>query len=105
MTLESLYQELEELRRWPENWNSYNAVPVDHAAIDHARIVLTCFYRAARDDWFAPSITADAAEGDVVFEWWYGPRKVTMYISPFSTEYVQVWGNDPKCKIDDGDIC
>jgi len=40
----------------------------------------------------------------VVFEWWYGEKKLTIYVGDQSADYVQVWGTDIHAKITDGDI-
>ncbi len=43
------------------------------------------------------------AEGEVVFEWWHGNKKLTVYIGDDSAEYVQVWGTDRHSEMSDGD--
>lgn len=52
--------------------------------------------------WIKPNVIADA-NGDVVFEWWYGKKKLTVYIGDESAEYVQVWGTDVESEMSDGD--
>jgi hypothetical protein len=47
-------------------------------------------------------VTADA-DGAVVFEWWYGTKKLTVYVSDKSAEYVKVWGTDINSEMSDGE--
>ena len=41
--------------------------------------------------WKAPFVSADE-RGDVSFEWWEGPRKITLYFGDDSMEMLMVWG-------------
>ena len=52
--------------------------------------------------WIKPNVIADA-EGEVVFEWWYGKKKLTVYIGDESAEYIQVRGPDRHSEMSDGD--
>ena len=52
--------------------------------------------------WIRPNVIADA-NGDVVFEWWYGKKKLTVYIGDESAEYVKVWGTDIHSEMSEGD--
>lgn len=42
--------------------------------------------------------------GDVVFEWWYGDKKLTIYFGHEHIEYVKVWGDNIDEEMDDGTI-
>jgi hypothetical protein len=52
--------------------------------------------------WIQPNVIADA-HGDVIFEWWHGKKKLTVYIEDKSTEYVQVWGTTIHAEMSNGD--
>ena len=83
-------KDLAELLGWSEGWNGYDAAEPNSASIDHACRWVRAFYRDVRDVlWIKPLITADE-EGDVVFEWWKGRRKLTVYVSPDTLEYIKV---------------
>ena len=89
-----------------ENWNSYQALAPDPNAVAHAEIWIVSLFQTVMDMglfWIKPSVTA-SSEGEVVFEWWYGKRKLTIYVGVQSIDYVQVWGTDINAKITDGDI-
>jgi len=51
--------------------------------------------------WMKPNVTA-SADGEVVFEWWNGTKKLTIYIRDQSAEYVKVWGADIDTEMSDG---
>jgi hypothetical protein len=50
----------------------------------------------------APHVTS-SAEGEVVFEWWNDPRKLTVYCTAEDANYVKVWGPDMVTQMEDGD--
>jgi hypothetical protein len=53
--------------------------------------------------WIDPHVSADPY-GNIVFEWWKGEKKLTIYVSPDTKEYVKVWGPDIFSEMEDGDI-
>ena len=50
--------------------------------------------------WQEPLV--NFSEDEVVFEWWHGQRKVTVYISGGSAEYVRIWGPNIDQDMEDG---
>ena len=52
--------------------------------------------------WIKPHVTSNP-DGEVVFEWWHGVKKMTIYVSEQSVDFVRVWGTDIHSRIDDGD--
>jgi len=87
-------------------WNGYDALSPDPDAISHAEKWIAGLYLevANRDHaWIEPNVIADA-EGNVVFEWWHGNKKLTVYIGSESAEYVQVWGMDIYSEMAEGDV-
>ncbi len=91
-----------DLLTWQDNWNGYGASAPRLDAILYAVSWLSNFYTlVAHSDWENPNVTA-GAQGEVVFEWWRGPKKLTVYISNQSAEYVQVWGPDIYTEMVDG---
>ena len=86
-------------------WNGYDSLAPDLDAIKHAENWVTRLYLEVADMgrvWIKPNVIADA-NGDVVFEWWYGKKKLTVYIGDESAEYVQVWGTNIHSDMSDGD--
>ena len=41
-------------------------------------------------------------QGEVVLEWWQGRRKLTVYVSDTSVEYLRVWGKDIEAEMSEG---
>ncbi len=98
-TLEEVYN----LLTWQDDWNGYGASAPRLDAILYATSWISNFYTLVTDsDWSNPNVTA-GAQGEVVFEWWNGPKKLTVYVSDQNAEYVQVWGPDIYTDMADGD--
>lgn len=92
------------LLTWDAGWDSYDAPePNPKAVVRATNWIINFFQRVADLGWNQPNVTA-GSEGEVVFEWWYGVHKLTIYIGEQYTEFVQVWDTDPHAKITDGDI-
>lgn len=102
--LSDVQRDLSDLSGWPAGWNGYDAEKPNPASINHARAWITELYRAIRPVlWIRPHVVADA-EGDVVFEWWKGRKKLTVYVSPNTAEYVMVEGPDIASEMEDGTV-
>ncbi len=94
------------LLSWGENRNSYRALAPDPAAVVRAESWIVSLFQTVEDLgqlWINPSVTA-SPEGEVLFEWWYGMKKLTIYVGDQNLDYVQVWGTDVHARITDGDI-
>ncbi len=94
------------LLSWGENWNSYRTPAPDPNAIAHAESWIVSLFETVDDLgllWIKPSVTP-SPEGEVVFEWWYREKKLTIYVGDQRADYVQVWGTDIHAKITDGEI-
>lgn len=97
---------LHKLLSWEANWNSYDALPPDPRAIMKAESVIVDLSQLIEHlglFWMIPNVSA-SPEGEVVFEWRYGKKKLTIYVGGPSTDYVQVWGVDIHSRITDGEI-
>lgn len=93
-TLEPTRARIERLRTWQDGWNGYDALAPDKGALAHAQRWIESMLwvtLAVRLPWSDPNVTG-SLDGEVVFEWWYGKRKLTVYVSAQDAEYVQVWG-------------
>lgn len=102
--LRDAFNTLYSLRQWSDGWDGYDAVKIKEAAIVSAFIwIVDLFQVVGGRGWIKPNVTGNPA-GDVVFEWWYGERKLTVYVEESGIEYVQVWGATVDAKITAGDI-
>lgn len=41
-------------------------------------------------------------EDEVVFEWWYNSKKITVYISSSDADFIKVWGSNIHNEMEDG---
>jgi hypothetical protein len=97
--------EIHNLLTWKANWNNYESLAPEPAAVMHAENWILQLFLMVEDVgllWVKPNVTA-SADGEVVFEWWYCEKKLTVYISDKSAEYVQGWGSDINSEMSDGD--
>jgi hypothetical protein len=102
--LSEVQRDLSELSGWPEGWNGYDAARPNPASITHAQAWVTELYRDVSPAlWIRPHVVADA-DGDVVFEWWNGRKKLTVYVTPNTVEYVKVEGPDIASDMEDGTV-
>ena len=86
--------EVYNLSTWQGNWNGYDALAPQLDAILHAISWFNAFYQFVTIlNWRSPNVTA-GPQGEVVFEWWNDAKKLTIYVSDKSVEYIQVWGPD-----------
>jgi hypothetical protein len=105
---EALKETLTKLRNlltWSAGWNSYDSLEPNPEAISHAENWIGRLFLEVADlglPWIQPNVIADA-NGDVVFEWWHGKKKLTVYIEDESAEYVQVWGTNIHSEMSNGD--
>lgn len=104
--LRETLSKIHSLLSWGENRNSYRVLAPDPNAIAHAESWIVSLFQTVEDlgqIWIKPSVTA-SPEGEVLFEWWYGVKKLTIYVGDQSIDYVQVWETDIHAKITDGNI-
>jgi hypothetical protein len=103
--LKDTLTKLHNLLTWNVGWNGYDALPPDPHAVAHAQDWIVKLFLEVADLgrlWIQPNVIADA-NGEVVFEWWYGTKKLTVYIADESAEYIQVWGTAIHSQMSDGD--
>lgn len=95
-----------DLSKWPDNWNERGASAPNPRSVEHALNWLKEMYwdaNSTSNPWREPHVVADM-EGDVVLEWWHQARKITLYISPTSVEFVKVWGPNIFDEMEDGTV-
>src|SRR5947209_4094563 len=102
--LKQTLAQLQVLLTWEVEWNSYDAIVPSHEAVLRAEDWIVKLFLAVADlgrVWINPNVTA-SADGEVVFEWWYGQKKLTVYVSDESVDYVQVWGTNIDSEMAEG---
>lgn len=53
--------------------------------------------------WSPPHMTVSES-GEVVFEWWRGFKKITLYFGEAAPEFLKVWGTDIETEMDSGEL-
>jgi hypothetical protein len=107
--LDSLDRRLSELSEYEEGWDGNESAAPSDDAIANARAFLQEAFRSAiadpmvSADWRKPHITANE-DGDIVFEWWNGDRKLTLYFEPASASFIRSWGAHVINDMQDGDF-
>lgn len=85
-----------ELKSCGANWDGRGSAASNHAAASLAIAVLHTHAERVRKsslEWRDPHVGLNE-EGDVVFEWWNGEKKLTLYVGASVVEYVKSWGPD-----------
>lgn len=103
-SLSKTLNEIKDLLEWTDGWNGYDAAAPNPDAIKHALYWIREMHDdglTVAKDWLDPHVIADA-HGNVVFEWWRGQNKLTIYVSPETVEYVKVWGPNIFSDMEDG---
>jgi hypothetical protein len=103
--LKDTLAKLKNLLTLKPGWNGYDSLAPNPDAVLHAENWIGRLFLEVADlgrPWIKPNVIADA-NGDVVFEWWHGKKKLTVYIEAESAEYVQVWGTNIHSEMSNGD--
>lgn len=103
--LEDTLNQMRNLLKHDADWNGYNSLAPTSDAVLHAKKWIVQLFLEVADSgltWIQPNVIADA-NGDVVFEWWQGKKKLTVYIEDESAEYIQVWGANIHSEMSNGD--
>lgn len=103
--LQDTLKRIRNMLKHAAGWNGYDSLAPNPDAVASAENWIVKLYLEVADldrVWIKPNVIADA-EGEVVFEWWNGKKKLTVYIGDESAEYMQVWGTDIHSEILDGD--
>ncbi|MGJ5632933.1 hypothetical protein [Nostoc sp. CALU 1950] len=57
---------------------------------------------AANQMWWGEPLVNLSFDSEIVFEWWHGTQKLTVYILGNTAEYIKVWGPDIDNQMEDG---
>jgi hypothetical protein len=96
-TLEPEYRKIARLLTQDES-------PSIEAAANAIKFLQNLFDRATKlGSWYPPHITIGDT-GEVVFEWWQGARKITLYFGAADAEYIKVWGTDIENEMESGSL-
>ncbi|MEH2596872.1 hypothetical protein V1278_003785 [Bradyrhizobium sp. AZCC 1577] len=93
---------LESETRKIRSLSSDAGVPRDRAIDTALHFLGLLFGRAVKlGSWSSPHITL-SENSEIVFEWWHGNKKITLYFGDGEPEYIKVWGTDIDNEMDSG---
>ena len=101
-----LKQRVALLSSWGAAWDDYDAPPPTARAIGLGTAWICSLHQAAIDaskPWFDPLITA-SEEGEIVFDWWRGEKRLTVYVNERGATYSRLWGTPPSLQTDDSEV-
>lgn len=105
-TLEQFISRIDSLHSWPENWDDNGSAKPKPASIQNAIMLGRQIYSIIiknEYEWRMPFISADE-EGDVVFEWWYQDRNLTLDVSARNVTFSETRDADSSPKITMGNL-
>lgn len=104
-TVKSLAEhKIADLMTWPEDWDGHGAPKPNPASVKHALSWAKELHRdLGAGLWIEPRISADE-DGEVVFEWWKGQKKLAVYVTPAKVEYIKVEKANSSLEMKDGFI-
>jgi len=102
--LEQFISEIDSLNSWSENWDGNNSAKPKINSIKKAKIWGERIYVMAVEneyEWRKPFVSGDE-EGNVVLEWWYKDRNLTLDISGDEVIFSETKNADSSPKITTG---
>ena len=99
-------QAIRKLLSFRDNWDRHGSPAPRRESVNSALDVVKVFRDSVvRSDgsWTRPHVSANE-EGNVVFEWWRGERKLTIYVRSAHVAYIKVWGVDIDTEMEDGRV-
>ena len=93
--IQASVKDLMRVARLREDWDRAGSMAPRPQAVANAsaRLAEICGMAVKAGPWIQPHISA-SENGDITFEWWNGPRKLTLYFGDDGVEVIRVWGID-----------
>lgn len=106
----SLMNKIKQKEQLQDNWDGNGSLKPSTENTERAIEFLRRMFRylSAFDEkhplhWKHPHVSV-SEEGIIVFEWWHGNHKITIYNEKKSTNYLKVWGSDILANMDEGEL-
>lgn len=97
---------LERLSALPPDWDGSGALAPSKRSLLRAGSLLSALHAStARTliNWRSPHVSASET-GEVMLEWWYQARKLTLYMGDSRAQYIKVWGPRIEEDMEDGEF-
>lgn len=91
--LTASHMQIDRLATLLEDWDGHGSARPNEHAVEKARQLLEDAFResTATAGWQSPYISA-SEDGEIVFEWWNGVRKLTIYVGAEQSTFLRSWG-------------
>lgn len=79
---------------------------ISDVVVNKANDVLSKFKQSVLDSkqkWLVPHVTTEG-DGNIVFEWFNDPKKLSVFVDEFELSYLKVWGINIHSDMEYGDI-
>lgn len=101
--LTASHLQIDRVAALPEDWDGHCSARPNEHAVERARQLLEDVFRESTVavGWQSPYISA-SEDGEIVFEWWNGVRKLTIYVGVEESTYLKSWGPHIVDEMEDG---
>jgi hypothetical protein len=101
--LTTSHLQIDQVASLPINWDGHGSAKPNEYAVEKARQLLEDAYREANATigWQSPYISA-SEDGEIIFEWWNGVRKLTIYVGAEQSTFLKSWGPHIVDEMEDG---
>lgn len=101
--LSTSHLEIDRVAALPDDWDGNGSVRPNEHAVERARQLLEDAFHdsIATLGWQSPYISA-SEDGEIVFEWWNGARKLTIYAGAEQSTFLKSWGPHIVEEMEDG---
>ena len=104
LPLHSTFQSIRRLFSLGSDWDGHGSAAPRPESVNCSLAVIRLFRNlvvAAGQRWAQPHVSTNE-DGNVVFEWWQGVRKLTVYVRSAHVTYIKVWGVNIDSEMEDG---
>jgi hypothetical protein len=101
--LTASHMQIDRVAALTKNWDGHGSARPNEHATERARQLLEDAFResTATVGWQSPYISA-SEDGEIVFEWWNGIRKLTIYVGAEQSTFLKSWGPHIVNDMEDG---
>lgn len=106
LPLHSTLQSIRRLFSLGNDWDGYGSPAPRRESVTSSLDFIRVFRNlvvGSGQRWVRPYVSANE-EGNVVFEWWQGERKLTVYVRSARVTYIKVWGVNIDTEMEDGQV-
>jgi hypothetical protein len=84
-------------------------IPYQHSDVVSSKVLLNSVnwiiqlrkISKSRQLWWSKPLV-NILDSEIVFEWWHNEKKITVYISSDTAEFIKVWGADIDTEMEEG---